>query len=272
MKWTKEAEDAVSKVPFFVRKRVKKRVEEEAQRCGSKKVHMEHVQSCQKRFLKNMEDEVKGYQVETCFGSSGCPNRAMACDDIAQTLEKRLSKRNLKAFLKERVNGQLKMHHEFRVSVSDCPNACSRPQIVDLGLIGARRPRISDEDCTQCQACVDVCQERAISMSDTTGIPVIDFDRCLSCGKCLNVCPTGTLQEDRLGYRILVGGKLGRHPRLGKELAGIYSKEGALKAVDRSLDFFQKHCRRGERFGEILERTGFNGFEDEIEPVLDSSQ
>ena len=32
MKWTDEAEGAVSKVPFFIRKRVKKRVEEEAER------------------------------------------------------------------------------------------------------------------------------------------------------------------------------------------------------------------------------------------------
>jgi hypothetical protein len=37
MKWTKEAEDAVSRVPFFVRKRVKKRVEEEA---GNRKAVM----------------------------------------------------------------------------------------------------------------------------------------------------------------------------------------------------------------------------------------
>ena len=32
------------------------------------------------------------------------------------------------------------MHHEFRVSLSACPNACSRPQIVDIGLIGAVTP------------------------------------------------------------------------------------------------------------------------------------
>jgi F0F1-type ATP synthase membrane subunit b/b' len=32
MKWTKDAEEALSKVPFFVRKRVRKRVEEEAAR------------------------------------------------------------------------------------------------------------------------------------------------------------------------------------------------------------------------------------------------
>ena len=154
MKWSKEAQEALSRIPFFVRKRVRKRVEEEAVRCGAPEVSLEHVHTCQRRFLKHMEDEVSGYQVETCFGPSGCPNRAIIWDDLSGGLEKRLSNRRLRAFLKERIKGSLKIHHEFRVSISDCPNACSRPQIVDLGLIGSCRPRISDEVCSQCGACI----------------------------------------------------------------------------------------------------------------------
>ena len=95
MKWSVEAEAAVSKVPFFVRKRVKKRVEEEALRCGAKEVHLQHVQTCQKRFLNQMEDEVKGYQVETCFGPTGCPNRAVTWDDLSRKVEDRIAQRNL---------------------------------------------------------------------------------------------------------------------------------------------------------------------------------
>jgi hypothetical protein len=91
--WTDEAKQAVSRVPFFVRKRVKKRVEEEAHRCGAEKVTMEHVRTCQQRFLKNMEEEVKGYQVETCFGPSGCPNRAIVHESLPAELEKTLSRR-----------------------------------------------------------------------------------------------------------------------------------------------------------------------------------
>jgi dissimilatory sulfite reductase (desulfoviridin) alpha/beta subunit len=58
------------------------------------------------------------------------------------------------------------------------------------------------------------------------------------------------------GYRIVVGGKLGRHPRLAEELAGIHDREGALKIIKLCLDSFQKHCVKGERFGEIIERIG----------------
>ncbi len=259
MEWETEASKALSKVPFFVRKRVRKRVEEEAARCGSAVVRLEHVQTCQRRFLNQMEDEVKGYQVETCFGPSGCPNRALSYDEFPRMIEERLARRNLKSFLKEKVQGPLKMHHEFRVSVSDCPNACSRPQIADLGLIGARRPMIAEEPCSECGACVEACREKAVAIEK--GGPVLDLSRCLSCGQCIKACPTGTLQEKERGYRILVGGKLGRHPRLAAEMPGIHGLDETLQMMDRCLAHYQRHCQHGERFGEILERTGMEEIE-----------
>lgn len=265
LRWNSEAKQAISRVPFFVRKRVKKRVEEEASSCGAYEVTIEHVHTCQKRFLNRMEDEVKGFRVETCFGPNGCPNRAVDSDDLPQRLEEKISKRDLKAFLKERVNGPLKMHHEFRVSISDCPNACSRPQIVDVGLIGACRPEVSDEICNACGACQEVCRENAIVVKDS--LPIVDYSRCLSCGQCLEVCPTGTLREDDRGYRILVGGKLGRHPRLGTELPGIYEMEEVLRVVDACLDYYQGNCHGGERFGEILGRNGVDGLEKKITKI-----
>lgn len=199
----------------------------------------------------------KGYQVETCIGQSGCPNRAVSWDDLPRQIEARLGQSNLKSFLKERVAGPLKPHHQFRVSIADCPNACSRPQIADLGLIGARQPEVSDTPCSQCGACVEVCREGAISLREA-GVAV-DVSKCLHCGQCLNVCPTGTLREAARGYRIQVGGKLGRHPRLAMELPGIHGPTEALRIVDRCLDHYQRYSRRGERFGEVLERAGLGG-------------
>lgn len=252
MRWNKDARDALSKVPFFVRKRVKKRVEEEAARLRANEVTLEHVRTCQKRFLNKMEDEVRGFQIETCFGQSGCPNRAVNSDGLPERLEKSLSKRDIKSFLKELVNGPLKMHHEFRISISDCPNACSRPQIFDIGLIGACRPEVTDEPCTHCGGCVEACKEHAVFIEDD--VPVVDDSKCVSCGQCARVCSTGTLQEGAKGYRILVGGKLGRHPRLGTELPGIHGLDQVPMIVDQCLNHYQNHCQKGERFGEILER------------------
>ena len=254
MQWSKEAEEAVSRVPFFVRKRVKKRVEEEATRCGAKQVDIEHVKTSQNRFLNRMEEEVKGYQVETCFGRSGCPNRAVIDEELLAKLEALLAGRDIRTFLKEKVKGPLKLHHEFRLSISDCPNACSRPQIVDVGLIGACLPEIADQSCSGCGACIATCKESAVDLQD--GRPVIEPSKCLFCAQCARVCPTGTLKEGKRGYRILVGGKLGRHPRLARELPGIHSPGETLKIVERCTDVFQARSVSGERFGEILMRTG----------------
>jgi len=256
MDWTKEAEQALSRVPFFVRKRVRKRVEEEATSAGSQRVTINHVRTCQDRFLTRMEDEVRGYQVETCFGPSGCGNRACAFEEMPARIDQALSARGLKDFLKERVGGPLKMHHEFRVSISDCPNACSRPQIADLGLIGACVPVVTTESCSMCGECIDACRERAIELKDDG--PSVDESACLACGHCTRVCPTGKLAEGQKGYRVLVGGKLGRHPRLARELPRVHSMERTVDIVGRCLDHYQAHCLKGERFGEILERTGMD--------------
>jgi len=254
MKWTDDAKKMLSRVPFFVRRRVRERVEEEASRSGATVVTPELMDRCKKRFLSRMEEEVKGHRVENCFGRSGCPNRAVQSDELAEDLEKHLSGRNLKAFLKERVQGELKFHHEFRISISDCPNACSQPQIADVGIIGACTPSVSPETCTSCGSCVETCRESAVLLRD--GAPEIDYSKCLHCGQCIAACPSGTLIAKQSGHRVLVGGKLGRHPRLAEQLEGIHDKEAALKIIELCVDCFQKHCRKGERFGEIIERIG----------------
>lgn len=256
MKWNEEAEAAVAKVPFFVRKRVRKKVEEVARQSGSDTVSITHLNQAKAGYMGNMEAEVKGYQVDNCFGPSGCPNRIGDDDKLAAEIETYLASLNLKAFLKERVNGPLKMHHEFRISLSDCPNGCSRPQIVDIGLLGASRPMVSDEPCSQCHACVDSCREEAIRL-DSDGV-VIDFDKCLFCGHCHRACPTGTLGEQQRGYRILVGGKLGRHPQLGRELPAIFNADAALAMIRKCLQLFMAHFQGKERFGDIINRVGID--------------
>jgi dissimilatory sulfite reductase (desulfoviridin) alpha/beta subunit len=258
MKWSKEAEEAVAKVPFFVRRRVRQRVEEEARQCGAQEVNLEHVRTCQRRFLNKMEEEVKGYQVETCFGPTGCPNQAVKNSDLSAKIENLLSAKNMRSFLKEKVNGPLKLHHEFRVSISDCPNACSRPQIADIGLIGACVPEMDEESCSLCQACVEICREGALFLRE--GKIVLDSSRCLYCGQCIKVCPPRALKEQKNGYRIQVGGKLGRHPLLAKEMPGIYDTEETLRIITNIIDFYQIHCQKGERLGEVLELTGLPQF------------
>ena len=258
MDWSEEAENAVKKVPFFVRKRVKARVEKDAREAGKKEVSLADVKATQARYLKSMASEIKGYQIETCFGPSGCPNRAVLSDHLLEQIENLLKTEDLLGFLKEQVQGDLKFHHEFRVTFADCPNACSQPQIKDIGIIGACSPEVTEEACTQCEACVDACKEDAITLDPEADCPLIDYAKCLNCGKCMQVCPTGTIVEGKKGYRVQLGGKLGRHPRLAKELPGIYSEQQVLEIVKDCLKFYKQTSKGGERFGQILKPTDFD--------------
>lgn len=40
-----------------------------------------------------------------------------------------------------------------------------------------------------CDPCVDSCPVNAITMKDINAIPVVDYDKCIACGKCVGVCP-----------------------------------------------------------------------------------
>jgi hypothetical protein len=72
-KWMPQAEEAIKKVPFFVRKRVRARVEKEAMEAGKQTVSLADVKATQARYLTRMSSEIKGYQIETCFGQILAP-------------------------------------------------------------------------------------------------------------------------------------------------------------------------------------------------------
>ncbi|MEW6673805.1 MAG: 4Fe-4S dicluster domain-containing protein [Thermodesulfobacteriota bacterium] len=257
MKWTDEAEAAVKKVPFFIRKRVRVRVESEAAAAGKSIVTLADVKATQTRFLSKMDSEIKGYGLEACFGSGGCPNRANPSERLFERLEALLKKENILGFLREQVKGDLKFHHEFRITLADCPNACSQPQIRDIGILGACQPDLSEEPCTRCSACVEACREDAVRMDAAQDRPEIDYDKCLSCGQCPAVCPTGTITAGRKGYRVQLGGKLGRHPRLARELPGIFSEDEVIAITKDCIDFYKRNSKNGKRFAEIFTQAEF---------------
>jgi len=259
MQWSPEAEAAISKVPFFVRGKVRRRVESEAAAAGRKTtVDLADVRATQQRYLKRMADEIKGYQLDTCFGPGGCPNRSVDTGVLVEKLEDLLRAADLLTFLRQAVGRDLKFHHEFRVAVAECPNACSQPQIKDIGIVGARRPVSTGVPCTVCGACREVCPDRAVTPGqEEASPPLIDHRDCMACGKCIDVCPTGSIVEGRQGYRVLLGGKLGRHPQLAAELPGIYGQQGVLRIVGDCVEFYKRFGGGGKRFSEILTPADF---------------
>lgn len=258
MRWTPEAENAIKKVPFFVRKKVRSRVETEADKAGKQVITLAEVNATQKRYLTGMASEIKGYQLDGCFGPSGCPNAIGSGRNLLDQLELLLKEADLLGFLKSKGIRELKFHHEFRVTVAECPNACSQPQIKDVGIIAACRPGLSDAQCTQCEACVNACKENAIALAEPNPLPAIDTKRCIACGQCIPVCPTGTLEASATGYRVQLGGKLGRHPQLARELPGLYDEKTVFRIVQASLEWVKAKSTCGERLGELLQDEDFH--------------
>ncbi|WDP84274.1 MAG: sulfite reductase [Desulfobacter sp.] len=253
MIWEQDAQTAIKTVPFFVRKKVKKRVETFVEDRGRERVVLADLLALKKKFLSKggMEKEIKGYDVFACFGTQDCPNAVAPSGLLLKKIQNLMEEADILGFLKSRVKGDLKFHHEFRVCISDCPNACSRPQISDIGIIGASLPGISDQPCSFCRECETACPEKAIVLCDSG--PEIDAQACLACGKCIGLCPTATLEEAKNGFRVLLGGRLGRHPRLGMEVPGILSQDEVLDLVQSALDFYKSHSREGQRFSHVLE-------------------
>jgi anaerobic sulfite reductase subunit C len=251
MKWTAEADEAVRRVPFFVRKRVKSRVEAHVDQAGRRQVTLADVHAVKEQYMKNMEKEVRGYRVEVCFGPGGCPNRAAPDEDLAGRIEALFAEEDLLGFLKKTVGRPLKFHHEFCVALADCPNACSRPQIRDIGIIGVSVVAITNAGCSMCGECVETCKEGALSLDEARQMPELDRSRCLDCGECARACPTQTIQTVRQGYKIFLGGKLGRHPRLAQSLPGCYDAGEVLDIVRQCVAFYKQHSTGGKRFAQL---------------------
>jgi len=266
MHWTPEAEKAIKKVPFFVRKKVRFRVERDTKKMGKNVVTLTDVNAIKAAYLSKMSSEIKGFQIDSCFGPEGCPNCVNNSKSLMERIEDLFKKEDLLNILKKRVQGSLKFHHEFRVTLAECPNACSQPQIKDIGIISACIPKISEETCTLCNACVEICREKALSFQNNLGKPVLDHSLCLKCGKCIDTCPSGTIITERKGFRVQLGGKLGRHPKFALELPWVYSELEVLEIVKACVKFYKINSVHGERFAEIFKPADFDDFSRRFVP------
>ncbi len=259
MSWDSEAEETLRKVPFFVRQRVRKKVEEEVAAAGRKRVTRTDLEESKRRHLKRLSDGVRGYTLEACFGSSGCDNAVVASADLVTDLESLLAKADLLTFLRSHLGDRLKLHHQLRVTVADCPNCCSQPQIKDIGIIGQAQIAWDAEECIACGECEAACEESA-TISKDGFLLGIDEELCVQCGACARVCSTDAITTAGGSYRVLVGGKLGRHPQLARELTRDLDVGQVLALVGVIVDFFKSNAKSGERLGAVINRVGWEEF------------
>ncbi len=90
-----------------------------------------------------------------------------------------------------------------------------------------------------CNPCVDSCPTDAISMKDINALPVMDYDKCIACCKCVGICPGLAIfvvkcKEDigfiTLPYEFLPKPVVGKKVKL-LDRAGEIVGEGIVKKI-----------------------------------------
>lgn len=195
-----------------------------------------------------------------CRGSRSCPH-AVPVANLQQDIEAVV----LDSGWAELVTGKVhpvRRHHQFRIAVAMCPNGCSRPHIADFGLIATARIAVHPDRCSSCGLCLDACAENALRITPRL---TLDARQCLGCTACVRACPTGAIAEMSYGYKVVLGGKLGRHPLLAHEL-GIFSPDRALHVLTRSLHVLMANYRPGLRLGQLVAEMGQDNFNRQVRP------
>ncbi|HMK15607.1 MAG TPA: 4Fe-4S binding protein, partial [Methanomicrobiales archaeon] len=142
----------------------------------------------------------------------------VACPSVERCKYGMVDTISLAKKLDERLFGK-EMPVKMRISISGCPNACTSPMLNEIGIIGRVKPRRIPGLCTGCGTCAEYCKESAISIRN--GVSVLDPEKCVQCGVCIQSCPFHLLKSEHTHYLVMVGGRRGRHPRIGRTLVAL---------------------------------------------------
>lgn len=194
-----------------------------------------------------MQDTV--CEINLCRGlrSGECPHALAVLPELNARIAGAVQATDWPAVCLAGSNGVPKAHQQLRISAAGCPNGCSRPPIADIGLVRAVRPQYRSALCNGCGRCQEVCREGALTAT-SAGLHIAP-DACLQCGACIRACPERALGEAQSGWRVLLGGHLGRHPQLALELPGLFSENQMLDLLTATAAWWSRHWHHGLRLG-----------------------
>ncbi len=220
------------------------------------------------------------YQIEICRGEDiECPFLIASVKELLQKIKDRLREIEFSKKLIDKIEGKILPHQRLKIAIASCPNCCSQPQIKDFGVHLRSKVFVDiNVECNGCGNCLRVCKEGAIRISGLSNElqdeakekqnshsgnnkrdVVINYDRCVYCGLCAEVCPTGTIKTEKKCYRVMIGGKLGRHPRFADVLIDFADESEVVRALDVCIGAILSE-KREKRFGTLVEKMGIDEF------------
>lgn len=242
-------------------------VQEVAERFGEGYVHLTSRQGIEIPFIKEQDiEDVKkalaagglatgfcGAQVRTitaCQGSAVCRSGLIDTARLAEEFAKRYAGKDLP--------------HKFKVGFTGCHNNCLKTEENDIGIKGAVKPLWQKEACKFCGACVKICPKGALTLDKATQKIIVNRRKCINCGKCIKSCNFGAW-EKQVGFAVSFGGLYGNRIAIGKKLTPIiYGEEKLFQVLDTALKYFEEHGKKGERFRNLLDRIGWEEFQQVV--------
>jgi len=176
--------------------------------------------------------------------------------DLKPEIERKLRELDLTRIITDKLplNRPISNHHKFIVSLAGCANGCVTPEARAFGLSGVMKPKITERECSECYLCVDGCKQNAIILRK--GRPEIDFNACDYCGHCIKVCPKKVYEPEQIGYRVFVGGRLGRFHQPGFVLFRITDKETVMRALEAVVTLYRDEAKGEESIADLIKRLG----------------
>jgi sulfite reductase beta subunit len=169
---------------------------------------------------------------------------------------------------------EAKLPARLRLALACCLNMCGAVHCSDVAIVGIHRvpPKVLDEKVAKmCEIpnVVAACPTRAIRPEPSKKSVVINDEKCMYCGNCYTMCPAIPIFDPKNdGAAIFVGGKVAdaRHPAMFSKLAVPYIPNEppkwptVVKTVRLLIDVYAKDAKQGERYGEWINRIGWERF------------
>jgi len=168
---------------------------------------------------------------------------------------------NLARKIDEKLFGK-EMPVKVRIAISGCPNACTSPMLNEIGIIGRVVPVRTEGKCTGCGTCTEYCREDAIRIR--RGTCALDEQKCIQCGVCIDSCPFSIILAQNRHFLITVGGRRGRHPKIGRELVAVQDPDAAVAIVEKIVNWVYRRAWSGRLLSDQLDEIQFGKFKSEI--------
>jgi len=186
--------------------------------------------------------------ITACPGTNRCKLAQIETIDLAKSID-------AMHFGKE-------MPCKIRIAISGCPNSCMSSSLNEIGIVGVLTPTREPGTCTGCGTCVQYCRDDAIVIKN--GVIEIDEDLCTHCGMCIDSCPFHIIKGKDSGYYITVGGRRGRHPKLGQDLVVVRDVENVLTAVDGVVNWIYRQAWSSKLLTYQMDDIGFEQAKEKI--------